>query len=117
MPSRPFKLQQLRNLNREIECKDHLIAIELHFTAQQVELIKDMKEFRMFGNLRNFYCLQDHTTSNNTQWGKTRPRTKNITMGRQQLLLRPTTVPRISTEMPTETSVTSAKTVKHGTPP
>ena len=36
-----------------------------NFTAQQVELIKGTKEFRMFGNLRNFYCLQDHTTSNN----------------------------------------------------
>ena len=26
---------------------------------------KGTKEFRTFGNLRNFYCLQDHTTSNN----------------------------------------------------
>ena len=47
----------------------------LHQTAQQVELIR-YKRIRTFGNLRNFYCLQDHTTSNNNgerqdqgQWG------------------------------------------------
>ena len=28
--------------------EDHLTAIELHFTAQQVELIKGTKEFRTF---------------------------------------------------------------------
>ena len=45
MPSRPFKLQQLRNLNREIEWKeDHLTTIELHFTAQQVKLITGTKD-------------------------------------------------------------------------
>ena len=38
--------------------------IGLHFTAQQVELITSKKEFsECFGNLRDFYCLQDHTTS------------------------------------------------------
>ena len=29
LPSRPFELQQLRSLNREIECKEDLTVIEL----------------------------------------------------------------------------------------
>ena len=45
--------------------EDRLTAIELHFTAQQVELLKGTKDFRTFGNLRNLYCLQDHMTSDN----------------------------------------------------
>ena len=32
--------------------------------TQQIELIR-YERIRTFGNLRNFYCLQDHTTSNN----------------------------------------------------
>ena len=47
------------------------------------------------------------------QWGKTRPRTKNIMMGRLQLLPRPSPVPGTPTEMPE----ISAKTAKHGMPP
>ena len=62
-----------------------------------------MKDLEHFGNLRNFYCLQDHTTS---KWGKTRPRTKNIMMGRLQLLPRPILVPGT----PAKTSETSAET-------
>ena len=57
-----------------------IILQRSNFTAQQVELITGTKEFRTFGNLKNFYCLQDHTTSNNngerqgqgqrtSQWG------------------------------------------------
>ena len=70
-----------------------------------------MKEFRMFGNLRDFYFLQDHTTS---KWGKTRLRTKNNMMGRLQLLLRPSPVPGMPAEMPASPTETSAKTGKHG---
>ena len=64
---------------RKLKVK-RIILQQLNFTAQQVELITGTKEFRMLGNLRNFYCLQDHTTSNNngkrqgqgqrtSQWG------------------------------------------------
>ena len=68
--------------------------------TQKVELIR-YERIRTFGNLRNFYCLQDHTTSNNTQWGKTRPRTMM-----RQLLPRPT-VHRTPVKTP-ETSVETA---------
>ena len=67
----------------------------LHRTAQQVELITGTKEFRTFDNLRHFYCLQDHTTSN--------------TMGKDKNKDGETTT--------AETPKTSAETVKHGTPP
>ena len=51
------------------------ILQQSNFTAQQVELITGMEEFKCFGNLRDFYCLQDHTTSNN-KMGKDKAKDK-----------------------------------------
>ena len=67
--------------------------------TQQAQLITGMKEFRTFGNPRHFYCLQVHTTSNNTQWGKTM---------RRLLLLRPT-VPRMLAKTPETSAETTAR--------
>ena len=58
----------------EIEGKeDHLTVIELHNKLSWTQVWKNWKLER-FGNLRDFYFFQDHTTSSYKWWGKTRIR-------------------------------------------
>ena len=47
---------------REIESKEDLTVIELHNRLSWSHVRKNIEHF---GNLRDFYFLQDHTTSNN----------------------------------------------------